>query len=166
MSVILSLADAWRRRLEEYRARTILRRCAQVGQPVRLRMPVVVYAPEHLTLGSQVDVGEFVVLRANGGMRIGSRVLIAAHAVLTTRGHPDLPPRFGRTVDAPIVVEDDVWVGTAAVVLPGVTIGRGSIVAAGAVVTRDVPADTIVAGVPARPLRATSETRSLEARQA
>jgi len=158
MSVILSLADTWLRRLEAYRAQAILRRCAKVGEQVRLRMPVVVYAPEKLSIGSQVDVGEFVVLRANGGMRIGNRVLIAAHATLTTRGHPILPPRFGHTVDAPIVIEDDVWVGAAAVVLPGVTIGRGSIVGAGAVVTRDVPPDTIVGGVPGRLLRATSAT--------
>lgn len=160
----LSLADAWFRRLEEYRAQAILKRCVRVGKEVRLRMPVVVYSPENLSIGSQVDIGEFVVLRANGGMRIGDRVLIAAHATLTTRGHPILPPRFGHTVDAPIVIEDDVWVGAAAVVLPGVTIGRGSIVGAGAVVTRDVPADTIVGGVPSRPIRTTSSAGTSEVR--
>lgn len=162
MRALLSLADAWSRRLDAYRAQTILRQCAALGTSVRLRMPVVVYSPENLTLGSQVDIGEFVVLRANGGMKIGSRVLIAAHAVLTTRGHPILPPRFGQTVDAPIVVEDDVWIGASAVVLPGVTIGHGSIVGAGAVVTRDVPPDTIVGGVPSRPLRSTSSREPLE----
>jgi acetyltransferase-like isoleucine patch superfamily enzyme len=50
----------------------------------------------------------------------------------------------------PIVIEDDVWIGTHAVILPGVRIGRGAVVAAGAIVTRDVPAGVIVAGVPAR----------------
>ena len=97
-------------------------------------------------------------------LRAGNRVLVAAHATLTTRGHPILPPRYGRTVDGPIVLEDDVWVGAAAVVLPGVTIGRGSIVGAGAVVTRDVPANTIVGGVPGRPIRGTSDVKTSEAR--
>jgi acetyltransferase-like isoleucine patch superfamily enzyme len=135
----------------------IIAACAAAGIDVRIRMPVVVYAPESLTLGSHVDIGEFCVLRANGGMRIGDRVLVAAHAVLTTRGHPEELPRWGKTVDAPIVVEDDVWIGSHATVLPGVTIGRGAIVAAGAVVTGDVEPLTIVAGVPARPLRAVKE---------
>jgi galactoside O-acetyltransferase len=116
-------------------------------------MPIVVYGADRLRFGSQVDVGEFVVLRANGGITIGSRVLIAAHATLTTRGHPIDPPRYGRTVDGPVVLEDDVWVGAAAVILPGVTVGQGSIVGAGAVVTRDVPPFSVVAGVPARVIR-------------
>jgi acetyltransferase-like isoleucine patch superfamily enzyme len=163
MRALFSFADGWLRRLEAFRAQAILKRCARVGQDVRLRMPVVVYSPENLSIGSQVDIGEFVVLRANGGMRIGDRVLIAAHATLTTRGHPILPPRYGHTVDAPIVIEDDVWVGAAAVVLPGVTIGRGSIVGAGAVVTKDVPAETIVGGVPGRPIRGTSSSNATEA---
>jgi acetyltransferase-like isoleucine patch superfamily enzyme len=98
-------------------------------------MPVIIYHPEGLSLGDEVDVGEFVVLRASGGLTIGSRVLIAAHAVITTRGHPEEPPRHGRVVDAPVIIEDDVWIGAGAIVLPGVSIGRGSIVAAGAVVT-------------------------------
>ena len=164
MTRLFSLADAWFRRLDAYRAQTILKRCPRVGSDVRLRMPVVVYAPEKLSIGSQGDIGEFVVLRANGGLTIGDRVLVAAHAVLTTRGHPILPPRFGHTVDGPIVLEDDVWVGAAAVVLPGVTIGRGSIVGAGAVVTRDVPANTFVGGVPGRPIRTTSDVKTTETR--
>lgn len=132
--------------------------CATVGESVRLRMPVTIYAPEALHIGDNVDIGEYVVLRANGGLRIGSRVLIAAHAVVTARGHPEALPRYGRVADAPVVVGDDVWIGTGAIVLPGVTIGEGSIVAAGAVVTRSVAAHTIVAGVPARPLREVSAT--------
>jgi galactoside O-acetyltransferase len=116
-------------------------------------MPVVLYGAENLRFGNSIDVGEFVVLRASGGLTIGDRVLIAAHAVLTTRGHPEAPPRYGRVVDAPVVVEDDVWIGAGAIVLPGVTVGHGAIVAAGAVVTSDVAPLTIVGGVPAREIR-------------
>jgi acetyltransferase-like isoleucine patch superfamily enzyme len=136
----------------------ILRLCVAVGANVRLRMPVVVYQPESLAFGDNVDVGEFTVLRASGGMTIGNRVLIAVHAVLTTRGHPEQVPRYGHVVDAPIVIEDDVWIGAGAIVLPGVTVGRGAIVAAGAVVTESVEPMTIVAGVPARPIRSVEES--------
>jgi acetyltransferase-like isoleucine patch superfamily enzyme len=116
-------------------------------------MPVVVYQPERLVIGDDVDIGEFTVLRASGGLTIGSRVLIAAHAVLTTRGHPENIPRFGRVTDAAIVVEDDVWIGAGAVILPGVTVGRGAIVGAGAVVTASVEPFTVVGGVPARVIK-------------
>jgi acetyltransferase-like isoleucine patch superfamily enzyme len=113
-------------------------------------MPITIYAAEHLELGDQVDIGEFTHIRANGGVRIGSRVLLASHVVITSRGHPSKLPRYGVTEDAPIVIEDDVWIGAGAIVLPGVTVGRGAIVAAGAVVTQSVEPHVIVAGVPAR----------------
>lgn len=135
------------------RRRNILSRCAVPGRQVRLRMPLVVYHPENLRFGEQVDVGENVVLRASGGLSIGSRVLIAAGAVLTTVGHPLQLPRWGRNVSAPIVIGDDVWIGANAVILPGVTIGDGSVIAAGAVVTADVPPLSVAAGVPARVIR-------------
>jgi len=120
-------------------------------------MPVVVYGPEALSFGDDVDVGEFCVLRASGGLTIGCRVLVAAHAVITTRGHPEALPRWGHVVDAPVAIEDDVWIGAGAIVLPGVTVGEGAIVAAGAVVTRDVPPRTIVGGVPAERIRDVTE---------
>lgn len=131
------------------RAHRLLSRCAQVGAEVRLRMPVVVYAPERMRLGSQVDIGENVVLRASGGLVIGSRVLIAAGAMIVTTGHPLVPPRWNRSIEQPISIGDDVWIGAGALVLPGVTIGDGVVVAAGAVVSRDVPPFSVVAGVPA-----------------
>lgn len=148
--VILEAADRLLRELDRHRQATQLARCASIGRDLYIRTPVVILKPEHLTLGSSIGIGEFVVIRAHGGMTIGDRVNIAAHAVLTTRGHGLAIPRNPVLVDAPIVVEDDVWIGAGAIVLPGVTIGRGSIIAAGAVVTADVPAMTIVAGVPAR----------------
>lgn len=143
--------------LYEKQANGYLAACASVGERTRLRMPMIVYSPERLRLGSDTGVGEFCVLRANGGMTIGDRVQIAAGCVLTTRGHPLDIPRNERVVDAPIHIEDDVWIGSNAVVLPGVTVGRGAIVAAGAVVTRDVAPMTVVGGVPARPIRSLEE---------
>lgn len=134
-------------------ARVLLSRFRQMGERVRLRPPVIVYDPENISLGNFVDIGENVVLRGGGGIVIGSRVLIAAGAAITSVGHPVQPPRWGRTVAKPIVIGNEVWIGTNAVVLPGVTIGDGAVIAAGAVVTRDVPPYTVVAGVPARVIR-------------
>ena len=121
---------------------------------------MVIYEPEKLECGDQVDVGEFTHIRANGGIRIGSRVLIAANVTITTRQHPVALPRWGITSDAPIVIEDDVWIGAGAIVLPGVTIGRGAVIAAGAVVTADVPPFTVAGGVPARTIKQVPQQES------
>jgi len=131
----------------------ILKRCKAVGVGVRLRRFAAVYGPETLELGSEVDIGEFVVIRAGGGVTIGNRVLIAAHAIVTSTGHPVELPRFGECIHDRVVIGDDVWIGAGAIVLPGVTVGDGSIIAAGAVVTHDVAPRTVVAGVPAKVIK-------------
>ena len=161
---LYDMADRFLDQVSQRRAERILARCASVGRSVRLRMPVAVYHPENITFGDHVDVGEFVILRGAGGLRIGSRVLIAAQATVTTVGHPIELPRWGITDSAPIDVGDDVWIGANAIVLPGVTIGRGAIVAAGAVVTHDVEPFTIVAGVPAVAMGTAARAASEEGR--
>jgi acetyltransferase-like isoleucine patch superfamily enzyme len=138
--------------VREYEAAALLRRCRRSGVRIRLRMPVTIYHPEQLELGDRIDIGEYVHIRASGGVTIGSGVLIAAGAIITSREHPVELPRFGVAADAPVVIEDDVWIGAGAVILPGVTIGRAAIVGAGAVVTQAVSPFTIVGGVPARPI--------------
>ena len=147
---LFDAAEGFLSRLRSRRAQLMLQRCRAVGAQVRLRMPVTIHHPEQLTLGSQIDIGEYTHIRASGGVTIGSRVLIAASVVITSREHPVALPRFGVTVDAPIDIADDVWIGAGAVILPGVTVGRGAVIAAGAVVTSAVAPFTIVGGVPAR----------------
>lgn len=132
---------------------SLLERCLSVGASVRLRMPLVIYHPECISFGSRVDVGENVVIRGGGGVVIGNDVLIAAGAAIMSQGHPISPPRWGRNISNSIRIGNDVWIGANAVVLPGITIGDGAIVAAGAVVSRDVPSYAVVAGVPARVIR-------------
>ena len=139
--------------IQKATSRSQLRSLKYSGLRTRLRSPVVIYHAESISVGSFVDIGENVVLRGAGGIAIGDRVLIAAGAVITTVGHPLKLPRWGITVTKPVKIGDDVWIGANAVILPGVSIGSGSIVGAGAVVSRDVPADTVVAGVPARVIK-------------
>lgn len=151
--MLSAIAEWLVRAAERRRAATLLAQTARHGKAVKLRMPIVIYSPEQLTLGDQVDIGEFTHLRASGGLRIGSRVLIAAHVTITTREHTVELPRWSVTTDGPVTIEDDVWIGAGAVVLPGVTIGKGAVVAAGAVVTASVEPFTLVAGVPARAIK-------------
>jgi acetyltransferase-like isoleucine patch superfamily enzyme len=151
------IAARARRYADAHDAAALLAQCKKAGS-VRLRMPVVIYEPGRLELGHQVDIGEFTHIRANGGLRIGDRVLIAAGVTITTREHPVDLPRWSVTRDAPVVIENDVWIGAGATILPGITIGEGAVVAAGAVVTADVAPFTLVAGVPARPLKTVSQT--------
>ncbi|ADH67089.1 sugar O-acetyltransferase [Nocardiopsis dassonvillei] len=122
---------------------------------------VTIYPPFFTEYGLNTAFGEDVFVNQGctfmdrGGIRVGNRVMIAPRVSLITGGHPlPLAERREYLSFAPIVIEDDVWIGAAAVVTQGVTIGAGSVVAAGAVVTRDVPARTLVGGVPARVIRA------------
>ncbi|WP_371525158.1 hypothetical protein OG302_02670 [Streptomyces sp. NBC_01283] len=88
-------------------------------------------------------------------IRKGNDVMIAPGVTLTTTGHPVHPSRradFGRFSE-PIVIEDKVWIGANAVVLPGVRIGYGSVISAGSVVSRSIPPMTVTVGAPCRVVR-------------
>jgi maltose O-acetyltransferase len=91
----------------------------------------------------------------SASVTIGRGVLIGPRVSLETVSHSvTVTPGRGRTTEsAPIIIEDDAWIGAGAIITGGITIGRGAVVAAGAVVTHDVPPLTLVAGVPARPVR-------------
>ena len=88
-----------------------------------------------------------------GGIFIDDGVLIGHNVVLATLNHAMQPERRGDMLPAPIHIGKRVWIGSNATVLPGVTIGDGAVVAAGAVVTKDVPANAVVGGVPAKAIR-------------
>lgn len=110
-------------------------------------------------------IGPGVILGAGGGIRIGAHVNFGANVQLLAENHAfddlDRPIQSQGVTRAGIVVEDDVWIGNSAIVLDGVTIGRGAVIGAGAVVTRDVPPLAIAVGNPARVLRhRTSEMRA------
>lgn len=110
-----------------------------------------------ITVGENSLIGEYNVLRGQGGITIGDRVYTSPMVQMLAVNHIfDDPTRSfveqGITAEG-IVVEDDVWIGSGVVVTDGVRIGRGSVVAAGAVVTKNVPSHTVVAGVPAKVVR-------------
>lgn len=108
-----------------------------------------VYYPKGLYIGKNSTVGWFTLLDSRGGLYIGNNVVIASYVKIIDGKHDINTPGFEASF-APIVIKDYVWVCTGAIILQGVTIGKGAVVAAGAVVTKDVPEYAIVGGNPAR----------------
>lgn len=114
------------------------------------------FPPFSTDCGKNIHVGKNVFINSGcrfqdqGGIFIGDEVLIGHNVVLATLNHDSNPQKRGDMYPAPILIGNNVWIGAQATVLPGITIGDGAIVAAGAVVTRDVPANVIVGGVPAK----------------
>ena len=114
-----------------------------------------------IRIGRDSLISEYTVIRGQGGVTIGDRVYTSPMTQIIAVNHvfddPERPfVEQGITAEG-IVIEDDVWLGASAVVTDGVRIGRGAVIAAGAVVTADVPPHTLVAGVPARVVRAVGE---------
>lgn len=105
--------------------------------------------PIGLKVGKSSSIGWFSLVDARGGITIGNNVTVASYSKLITAKHDIEDPMFMANT-APIVIEDYAWVCTGSTILGGVTIGRGAVVMAGAVVTKDVPPMTVVGGVPAK----------------
>mgnify|MGYP001825183648 FL=1 len=127
----------------------------ELGKGVSINDAVVINANRgRVTLGDRSWLGPFCLIYGNGGVAIGRNVLVAGHSSINTVSHSaercDIPVNDQPVVIDPVVIEDDVWIGLNAVVLQGVTIGHGSIVGAGAVVTKSIPPWSIAVGVPAR----------------
>lgn len=99
------------------------------------------------SFGEKVFINQGCYFLDLGGITIGDRVMIGPGVTLSTGGHPvELDERYEFLTHAPIVIEDDVWIGAAATITPGVRIGRGSVIGAGAVVASDVPEMSVVTG--------------------
>jgi len=110
-----------------------------------------------IKIGRNSLIGEYSVIRGQGGVQIGDRVYTSPFTQIIAVNHvfddPHRPFVEQGITASGIVIEDDVWLGAGAIITDGVRIGQGAVVAAGAVVTKDVPAHTVVGGVPARPIK-------------
>lgn len=126
-----------------------------IDDSVALFPPLYSEFGKNLTLGKDVFINLGCRFQDTGGITIGDGTLIGHGSTLTTLNHAVDPDRRADMIPAPIVIGRKVWLGASVTVVPGVTIGDGAIVGAGAVVTQDVPANAIVAGVPARLVRPT-----------
>jgi maltose O-acetyltransferase len=119
------------------------------------------YAPERIRVGEHCTIGDAAFLDGRSGLTIGDNVNLGSHVTIYTRQHAVDSPDFAE-VGAPVVIKDYAWVSSHSILLPGVTVGEGAVVAAGAVVARSVPAYTVVAGNPARQVRQRSQGLTYE----
>jgi acetyltransferase-like isoleucine patch superfamily enzyme len=152
---------------------------ASIGENVVIEEGALILEPAHISIGSNVYIGHYAILRgyrrnqmvigddnwigqfcyinSAGGVEIGSRIGIGPGVKIMSSMHGeegrDIPVLMCDLEFAKVTIEDDCDIGMGAIILPGVTIGRGSIVGAGAVVTKDVEAYSVMAGVPARKIR-------------
>jgi acetyltransferase-like isoleucine patch superfamily enzyme len=121
---------------------------------------VVVFTPLYINYGKHTKIGKNVFINFDcvfldlGGITIEDNVLIAPKVSLLSEGHPVNPLDRQSLVPGQIHIRKNAWIGAGATILPGVTIGENSVVAAGAVVSKDVPANTIVGGIPAKIIKA------------
>lgn len=125
----------------------------EIGKGSTLHMGTRFYNPSNIKIGRDSIIGEFAVLDGRDLLIIGDHVDIASEVMIYNAQHDINSNRFATVEDTQkgrVVIHDYVFIGPRAIILPGVTIGRGAVVAAGAVVTKDVDTLSIVGGVPAK----------------
>ena len=122
----------------------------EVNETLRLVPPFHTDCGKNIHIGKNVFINSNCTMQDQGGVYIGDDVLIGHNVCLLTLNHDFEPEKRAELHPSPIHIADKVWIGSNATILPGVSIGEGAVVAAGAVVTKDVEANTIVGGVPAK----------------
>lgn len=138
-------------RVPSHYFRLLVYRCVgmRIGPRTSVHWRASFFAPWRIEIGANTIVGNDAFLDGRRGLVIGDNVNIGGHVQIFTLQHDPQSESFG-VKGGPVSVEDYVYIGSRVIVLPGVRIGRGAVVASGAVVSRDVADFTIVAGVPAR----------------
>lgn len=125
------------------------------GKNINIEHGVFFASGKDIEIGDNSGIG--LNCRVTGPLKIGSEVMMGPDVMIFTRNHKndrlDIPMRLQTAPKSPVVIEDDVWIGARVIILPGITIKRGAIIGAGAVVTKDVPPYAIAGGNPARVIR-------------
>ena len=120
----------------------------KIGLGSTLHMGIKFYETKNIIIGQDTIIGENSVLDGRDELRIGNHVAIASEVMIYNSQHDQNDENFS-AINKPVIIDDYVFIGPRAIILPGVKIGRGAIVGAGAVVTKDVLENTIVGGIPA-----------------
>lgn len=146
--------------VDRARERKLKRELAFCGEGVSIRQPTIIEVPGNVRIGDHVSIASFVHMWGNGGITIGDRTMIASHVAITSATHDPDSPNMSRTLISDSVdIGTDVWIGSHAVIFPGVTIGSHAVIGAGSIVREDVASDTVVAGAPARPIRSKEKVK-------
>lgn len=163
--------EAWKLRAADFATKKLLLQMNSTDDPDEVRQllgqitgseidpSTTIFTPLHINYGKHIRIGKNVFINFDcvfldlGGIIIEDNVLIAPKVSLLSEAHPVAPGARAALVTAPIHIKKNAWIGAGATILKGVTIGENAIVAAGAVVTNDVPDHVIVGGIPARVLQ-------------
>ena len=129
----------------------------KIDKSFKLFPPFYTDCGKNITIGKNVFINACCKFQDQGGITIGNGVLIGHNVTLATLNHDERPDFRQNIYPKPIKIGDNVWIGSNASILAGVTIGDGAIIGANAVVTKDVPENTIAAGVPAKIIRKVKE---------
>ena len=124
-----------------------------LDQSSYIQIPVMINHAEFVSVGKSVYINHACTMLALGKIIIEDDVLIGPKCNLISEGHPIDPDKRKALDVKPVVIKKNAWLGAGVTVLPGVTVGENSIVAAGALVNRDVPANTVVGGIPAKVIK-------------
>ena len=133
-----------------------------VGETLRLFPPFYTDFGKNIHIGKDVFINACCCFQDQGGIQIGDGTLIGHQVVLATLNHDFDPKKRKDIIPAPIQIGENVWIGSNSVIVGGVTIGDNAIIAAGSVVTKDVDANTVVGGVPAKFIKLIETDRSNE----
>ncbi|MBL7071595.1 MAG: colanic acid biosynthesis acetyltransferase WcaF [Candidatus Omnitrophica bacterium] len=134
--------------------RSFLLRCfgAKIGKGCHIYPGVIIWAPWNLEIGDYVGIASGVLCHSMAKIKLGDKVVISQGTRLYTGSHDYEDPRFP-LVTKPITVETNAWIAAEAFVFPGVTIGKGAVIGARSVITKDMPARMVCAGNPCRPIK-------------
>lgn len=134
----------------------------EVHKSFMLIPPFYTAGGDEITVGRNVFINQNCTFYDLGGLSIGDDVMIGPNVNIITAGHPvDPSKRRTVTIGKPIVIERNVWIAAGVTIIGGVTIGENSVIAAGSVVTKDVPPNTMAGGNPARFIRSVCEAEDL-----
>lgn len=138
-------------RIPSHHIRRLIYRLAgvKIGKGSTIHMYARFYNPANIRIGADSIIGESVVLDGRGKLTIGDHVALASEVMIYNSKH-DIEHDDFAAITEPVKIDDYVFIGPRAIILPGVKVGRGAIVAAGAVVTKSVPPFAIVGGVPSK----------------
>lgn len=163
--------DAYKLREAYFQTKSLLLQMNNTSDPVEIRHflsqitaseideSVAVFTPLHINYGKNTKIGKNVFINFDctfldlGGITLEDNVMLAPKVCLLSEGHPILPQDRQTLTVGRIHIKKNAWIGASATILQGVTIGENSVVAAGAVVSQDVPDNTIVGGIPAKIIR-------------
>lgn len=146
---LVDLSSKWAFRIKRY-CLTKYRKGNCIAKTVRIVGPV--YSHCILSIGNDTFIGSSFRCEGNGHVTIGKKCDIAPQVTILTGTHHigDSTHRAGKGITTDVIIGDGTWVGACSIILPGIRIGRGCVIGAGSVVTKDVPDNTMAKGVPAR----------------